>query len=325
MKILIVQTAFIGDVVLTFPMIEAIKQSAENCKLHFLTLPQYENFVSKSSSVSKVLVFDKKNEGFFKLLKFSRFLKNQKYDLAILPHRSFRSGLLVFLARVKKRVGFDIAEGRFFYTDRVPYIRNIHEVERNLTLARFCGFEKWDGRWNLPYDESFFKENVSPKRPQIVVSPLSNWATKMWPLEYWIELINKISRNFQVIIVGGGRMVDLWNKVKSQIPNNVLDFVGKTDFLTLSGIVKNADLLITNDSAPLHFASAFNVKSIVIFGPTVPAFGFGPYNKNCIILEKNLPCRPCNIHGPQKCPLKHHNCMRKIYPQEVFEAVNSVL
>jgi len=327
MKILIVQSAFIGDVVLAVPLVEAVKQSSPESEVHFLTMPVYGNFLAEQPSISKVVIDDKKgaNKCPFSFLKFCMRLREEKYDIALIIHRSFRTGLLTRLAGIKRRIGFDTAEGRIFYTEKVPYRRSMHEVARNLMLGKTAGFEKWDGNWNLPSGRNPAISIPREGKPVIAVNPFSNWETKRWLPSYWAELINGLAAFGIVVVTGSGRDVSFRNEIKSGLRTEVSDFVGRTDFLELSALVKNSDVLVTGDSAPLHFASAFGVKSVVIFGPTVPEFGFGPYKQKNIVLQKELSCRPCNIHGPKKCPLGHHDCMRKIPPEKVLAAVKKLL
>jgi len=333
MKILIIQSAFIGDVILALPLTEAVKQSFPESEIHFLTLPAYKKFVEKHSAVSRVIADDKKgkNRCPLKFLSFCVKLRKEEYDIALVIHRSFRSALVAKLAGIKKRIGFDISPGSFFFTGKVKYGQGMHEIERNLQLAREAGFDSWNGNWDVPFDKDFeeaefgSKDSVSClEKPLAVISPFSNWGTKRWPAEYWIELINALHGEFRVAAAGAQGDVPGWLEIKKAVDGEVTDFVGKTDFLELAALIKNADILITGDSAPLHFGSAYGVPTVAIFGPTVPSFGFGPYAQKNIILQKTLDCRPCNIHGPRKCPLKHHRCMRDITPGEVLEAVRQL-
>lgn len=327
MKILIVQSAFIGDVVLAVPLVETVKQSSPGSEIHFLTMPVYRDFLAEQPSVEEVVVDDKKGRNRCPLpfLKFCLQLRKEKYDTALIIHRSFRTGLLIRLAGIKRRIGFDSAEGRIFYTEKVPYRRSMHEVERNLLLGKKAGFGSWDGNWNLPYNSQFAIRNSQSGKPVITVSPFSNWGTKRWLPEHWAELMNELAKIGGVVVVGSGKDVSLWDEIRAGLKSEVSDLVGRTDFLELSALIKNSDILVTGDSAPLHFASAFGVKSLVIFGPTIPEFGFGPYRQKNIVIQKELSCRPCNIHGPRKCPEEHHNCMRKILPGEVLAAVKKLL
>jgi len=333
------QSAFIGDVILALPLVEAVKQSFPESEIHFLTLPAYKKFVEKHSAVHKVIADDKKgkNRWPLKFISFCCKLRKEKYDIALVIHRSFRSALMAKLAGIKKRIGFDISPGSFFFTGKVKYEQGMHEIERNLALARRAGFDSWDGNWNMPFDEDFeeaeFGSGGSASRPAgaaaanplAVISPFSNWGTKMWPAEYWIELIDLLDGDFDIAVAGASGDISNWLEIKKSLGAEVMDFVGKTDFLELAALIKNADILITGDSAPLHLGSAYGVTTTVIFGPTVPAFGFGPYRQKSVILQKELPCRPCNIHGPRKCPLGHHKCMRGISPGEVLEAAKKLL
>lgn len=323
------QSAFIGDVVLALPLAEAVKQSFPECEIHFLTLPAYKKFAEKHSAVHRVIGDDKKgrNRCPLRFLSFCADLRKEKYDIALVIHRSFRSALMAKLAGIKKRIGFDTSSGSFFFTEKVRYESHLHEIDRNLKLAIAAGFDSWDGNWNIPFDEDFEEaefgsgdSGLSREKPLAVLSPFSNWGTKMWPPEYWIELTDRLDGDFDIAVAGAPGDVSYWLEIKKSLGAEVMDFVGKTDFPALAALIKNADIIITGDSAPLHFASAFGIPTAAIFGPTVPAFGFGPYGQKNIILQKTLDCRPCNIHGPRKCPLGHHKCMRDILPSEVFSA-----
>ncbi len=327
------QTVFIGDVILALPLAEAVKQSFPESEIHFLTLPAYKKFVAKHHAVYKVVEDDKKGKNRCPLnfFSFCAKLRKEKYDIALVVHRSFRSALIAKLAGIKKRIGFDISPGSFFFTEKVKYEQGMHEIERNRQLARGAGFGSWDGNWDMPCDNDFeeaefgSKDSVSHReKPIAVISPFSNWGTKMWPAEYWIKLIDLLGGDFTVAAAGAPGDVSVWLEIKKAVDGEVKDFVGKTDFLELSALIKNADILITGDSAPLHFGSAHGVPTVAIFGPTVPSFGFGPYGQKNIILQKTLDCRPCNIHGPRKCPLGHHRCMRDITPGEVLEAARKL-
>ncbi|PIU18838.1 MAG: hypothetical protein COT16_00935 [Elusimicrobia bacterium CG08_land_8_20_14_0_20_44_26] len=328
MKILIIQSAFIGDVVLTLPLVEAVKQTAPSVEIQFLTLPAYEHFLEKHPAISKVIVDDKKGGGRspVNFLKLCKRLKNEKFDEVLIPHRSFRSGLLARLSGIKKRTGFDNAAGSIFYTGYAHYNKSAHEADRNLALGKAAGFGKWNGKWNLPFNPNFKTGFLIRRKPLITMSPFSKWGTKRWIFSHWAKVINELAPIADIAVIGSSSDAELWEEIKKEIKSEVGDFVGKTDFLDLAALVRQSDLLITGDSAPAHFASAFGIKTVVIFGPTVPEFGFGPYggSKNAIV-EINLACRPCSIHGPQKCPLGHHDCMKKITPEKVLEAVEKLL
>ena len=138
-------------------------------------------------------------------------------------------------------------------------------------------------------------------------------------------MINERAPAADIAVAGSSEDSYSWGEIRGKLKNKVADLVGKTDFYDLAALIGKSSLLITGDSALLHFASAFGIPSLVIFGPTVPEFGFGPYKQENIILQAALPCRPCNIHGPEKCPLGHHDCMKNISPEEVLSAAAELL
>ena len=327
MKILIIQTAFLGDVVLTIPLIQAAKKYLK-AQISVVCIPSTKNILEGHPSIDEIIVFDKKNseKGFFSLIKFIKKLKEKKFDVAIIPHPSFKSGLISYLAAIPERIGFSNSAGRFFFTNKVFFDKNKHQLERYLDLLKHFGIEVKEEKTEIYIDEEGkkFADYVLPKNKIIFgINPGSIWATKRWPAEKYAQLADKIITEFgaEILIFGGPDDIDIAKNVEKNMEQKAINFAGKTTLKQLSVLTQMCKVFVTNDSGPMHIAAAMNIPVVAIFGPTIKQFGFFPYSKKAIVIEKNVPCRPCSPHGPNKCPEKHFNCMNKITVSEVFDAV----
>jgi len=328
-KILIVQTAFIGDVILATPLAEAARQIFPDCQVDFMVIPAAANLLEKNSFINRVVVFDKRGQqrGLGAVWKLAKSLQREHYDLALVPHRSLRSALLVRLARIPQRIGFDRSAGSRLFTRRVLYLQK-HEVERNLDLLRV-----FNDDFATPSPKVFWDKNDEQVVDQIIESnqnarwfcalaPGSVWATKRWPAERFIELAGKLiaETGAFIYLIGGGGDVALGVRIAAAIGKNCVDTAGRLSLRQSAALLDRCEILISNDSAPTHLGVATRCKVITIFGPTVPAFGFAPFGDGHVV-EKNLPCRPCSSHGSNHCPLGTHACMLEISVKEVFSQI----
>ncbi|MFH1715689.1 MAG: lipopolysaccharide heptosyltransferase II [Elusimicrobiota bacterium] len=324
-NILIIQTAFLGDIVLTIPLINTIKKNYPQARLTILTTPIGKKILEGQYSIDHIIEYDKNGyeKGFSSFRAFIKLIQEYKFDWAVLPHRSLRSALLVWFAGIPRRWGYDRSEGRWFLTKKIKYKYGIHEIERNFDLVRdVCG--SFDTTIKFPdYDSvSDIKKNVKAGRKIIGVHPGSVWATKRWPLEYFIELIKKLVNDGRVAVVFGDKSDNaISNEIEKTFKDapNVINLIGKTNIKELIGSIRDLSCYVSNDSGPMHIAAALKIPQIAIFGPTVKKFGFFPYSENAKVLELDIDCRPCSPHGTSKCPKKHFRCMRDITPDMVYD------
>ncbi len=337
-KIGIFQTSFIGDSVLTTPLIQKTKKLFPDTKIVVITRPQTEDIFKPLPEVSEVILNDKR--GWNKIAgvwKTAKAIKQSGIDILLVPHRSFRSALIAWLSRVPIRIGFTSSEGWFLYTKTVPFNWMIHDAERNLSLLQGIAKEKFGGeKLTMSFTPSA-EENVArllqdfnlEGKKLVGIHAGSAWPTKCWPMEYFVELISKLQTelNVQVVLVGGGKKdADLGEKICQLSKGHAASLCGKTSLADLMALMKHFSLFITNDSGPMHIATAFDVPTLAIFGPTTRELGFFPYGEGHRVLEvKDLPCRPCALHGGKKCPLGHFKCMRDILPQTVFDNAKEML
>ncbi len=337
-KIGIFQTSFIGDSVLTTPLIQKTKKLFPDTQIVVITRPQTEDIFKPLPEVSEVILNDKR--GWNKIAgvwKTARAIKKSGMDILLVPHRSFRSALIAWLSRVPIRIGFTSSEGWFLYTKTVPFNWMIHDAERNLSLLQGIAKEKFGGeKLTMSFTPSA-EENVArllkdfnlEGKKLVGIHAGSAWPTKCWPQEYFVELISKLQTELgvQVVLVGGGKKdADLGEKICQLSQGHAASLCGKTSLADLMALMKHLSLFITNDSGPMHIATAFDVPTLAIFGPTTRELGFFPYGEGHRVLEvKDLPCRPCALHGGKKCPLGHFKCMRDILPEEVFKNAKEML
>ena len=337
-KILILQTAFIGDVILTIPLIRVVSEQFPGAEIHFVTIPASKELVETLPYVDKLWIFDKRgeNSGIIRLFKFSQRLRSEKFDLALVPHRSLRSAVLIFLAGITQRIGFDRSAGKFLFTDRVVYPKNLHEIERNISLTEPIGI--LPAKIPLPEINSTAEDletvsnwlnsiNLAKNRPFVCFAPGSVWPTKRWPEDHWRVLAKKINgMGIPIILIGAQQDQNLAPGIMNSSGNGIFNAMGIFSIRQSAELIRQASLLISNDSAPTHLGVAVETLVITIFGSTVPAFGFYPYGKKNKIIEiTELDCRPCTDHGRVKCPLGHFKCMRDILPSQVFQTARDMI
>ncbi len=332
-NVLVIQTAFLGDAVLTTPLLSALKKNLPGARVTVLCTPETHEIFKGHADVEDVIVFDKRtNEKSLKAKwRLVKTLAALRFDLAILPHRSLTSALLARLAGIPRRIGFLSSQGRWLMTDTVPFQWGIHDVDRNLALLSRLGIENESGILNLRPDDQAVAEveqwlrssGVQLSQRMVGINAGSVWATKRWLPERFAEVSDRISEelNAQVLFVGSTNDFVLVEEIRASMRTKALNWAGKTNLKQLIAAVAQCSVFLTNDSGPMHIAVATHVPTVALFGPTTKELGFFPYGSGHIVIEKDLECRPCGLHGAEKCPLGHFECMKQISVDEVLDAV----
>ena len=336
-KILLIQTAFLGDAVLTTPLVGALHQQFPEAQLFVLCTPEISDVFDRHPSVFEVILFDKrgKERALADRWKLIQRLRAEHFDLAVIPHRSLTSALLAWLSGIPRRVGFSASQGRWLLTDVVPFQWGVHDVDRNLALMNVFGVQNPSGElWLKPEPAAAQRiaarlstVGVRPGDKVIGINAGSVWATKRWLPEGFAAVADRIIRDLQakVVFIGGAKDAAAVKEVLSRMKEPPLNWVGETTLKELVAVVARCQVFLTNDSGPLHIAVASLVPTVAIFGPTTRELGFFPYGSGHTVIERDLACRPCGLHGADRCPLGHFKCMKDISPEEVFEAVRSKL
>ena len=317
---LVIQTAFLGDVVLTTPLLAAL--APHDGPVDVVTTPAAAPLLEGHPAVRRVLRYDKRgaDAGLRGLWRVGGELRRAGYQRAVLPHRSWRSAALALLADIPQRIGFAGAPAAITYTARVPRAAEGHEVERLLALAPdtssvppvALGLTTAD---RATADRWLAERGVEPGF--VALAPGSIWGTKRWP--YYPELAAVLDR--PIVVLGSRDDAVLAEAVVAAAPGRAHSAAGELDLRAAAALLERASVLVTNDSAPLHLATAVGTPIVALFGPTVPAQGFGPRGARDRTLGVTLGCRPCSAHGPQVCPLVHHRCMRDLPVEQVARAV----
>lgn len=335
-KILIIQTAFIGDAVLTLPMIQKLKELFPSSVIDVVCIESTAEIFFSSPFINEVLIFEKRNKhkSFRGLRSFAKEIKARNYNSIYSPHRSFRTSLLVLLTQIRETYGFSNSDLKYIYKYSIGYHLNRHEIQRNLDLI---GFNYSDENWKIipemiiPSDAILkvnnYLLNNKIKKDFIAINPGSVWNTKRYPVEYFNEIIEFIlQNNFQVVLIGGKNDSEITARLKDGFPENVIDSAGLFSLIECVQLLKHSSLLITNDSAPTHLGMCADIKVLTLYCSTVPDFGFYPYNKLSRYLSfDDLYCKPCGIHGFDKCPIKTFDCGFKLKSGLVIKTIKEMI
>jgi len=329
-SIAIVQTAFIGDAILATPLFEAARKNRPDDKIIAVVRKGCENILENNPFVDKIVVWDKRasEKGIGGIFHIGKILRELNIHTALVPHRSLRTSLALFLSGIKIRVGFAKGGGAFLHTVRVPYKLGIHEVERNLMLAEALNWET-NGFKPAIFQDDTDREVVDKLVDGVdtycVFAPGSVWATKIWPMESYVNTGSVFAgRGMTVVISGGGADGDICRTIAESV-NGAVNACGKLTLRQSAELYRRAEFLLTGDTAPQHIAAAAGAQVFSIFGPTVRDFGFWPYTDRGVVIEENMECRPCGVHGHKTCPKGTHACMKSITYERVVEIIDEVV
>ncbi len=318
---LVVQTAFLGDVILTLPLVQRL---AEQCgPVDVVTTPLAVPLVATHPAVRQVIPFDKqgRDRGLGGLRHLAARLRATDYSRAFLPHRSLRSAALARLAGIPERIGFGGQFPSLLYTTRRPWPATGPMVERYLSLIGSAAPVE------RPWLHLTAEDRAEADRwltahgitgAFTALAPGSRWGTKRWP--HYPALAATLSD--PIVVIGDAGDRSLGEAVVAAVGDRAHNACGALTLRQSAAIIERATQLVTNDSAPLHLATALARPVVAIFGPTVPAFGFAPIGRDGVVVEHPaMPCRPCSPHGPEVCPLGHHRCMTEITVGQVVQQV----
>lgn len=312
-KILVIQTAFIGDAILASAALESIHKKFPKAELHILVRNGNEALYENHPYLKKVWVWNKKENKLRNLFSIASQLRKEKFDWLINLQRFASSGLITFLAKAKISCGFDKNPFSFSFTYKAKHeIGNgTHEVERNhLLLEKYVG-EGFAKPRLYPSGAQQEKIKQYTNTPFVCMAPASVWFTKQLPKHKWIELCNLIPADKTIYLLGAPGDVALCEEISnSSSHRNIIVLCGKLSLLESCALMQHAQMNYVNDSAPLHLASAVNAPVTAFYCSTVKEFGFYPLSDNSKIAEINykLSCRPCGLHGFRECPQKHFKC-----------------
>ncbi len=315
-KFLIIQTAFIGDVVLATALIENLRQAFPDAIIDFMVRKGNEGLLANHPYLHNVWVWNKREKKFRHLLDLLGKIRKQRYERVINVQRYAATGFLTAFSGARETIGFDKNPLSFLFTRRIRHwFSKLHETERNHELISHFVSDPVAKPRLYPSPADFGAIEKYTTHPFITISPASVWFTKQYPAQRWAELLNELSKDYKIFMLGGPDDRSLAEAIvqmsSSQSPINLC---GELSFLQSAALMKYAVMNYVNDSAPMHFASAMNAPVTAVYCSTVPGFGYGPLSDISHIVEKTEPlyCRPCGLHGYSSCPQSHFKCAMDI-------------
>ena len=317
-KILVIQTAFIGDVVLATSLIENLHQQFPEVKIDILVRKGNESLFQSHPFLNQVLVWDKKNNKYQNWVGLLFKIRSSQYDLVLNAQRFAATGAWTAFSKAKIKIGFDKNPFSFLFTHAVVHQfseKGQHEIDRNHQLLSSLFVTKVAMPKLYPTASDELAVSSYQQTPYLCIAPASVWFTKQFSIEKWVDLINEIPFKGPIYLIGGPGDKLLCDQILQKINRKlVVNLAGRLSFLASAALQKKAVLNYVNDSAPMHFASAVNAPVVAVYCSTLPNFGFGPLSDGSFIVQTNeaLACRPCGIHGKKQCPLKHFDCAKTI-------------
>lgn len=315
-QFLIIQTAFLGDVILCTPLIEELNRIYPDASIDIVVRKGNEALLNHHPKLRHIFTFDKKKNKLSALWEIIRVIRKQRYHEVINLQRFTSSGIICAFSKTKQRIGFTTNSLSFIYNKRLPhdFTTGKHEVERNLlTLAHHGAAKKL--RPSL-YPSSSDLAKVSPykEKPYFCLAPASVWFTKQLAESKWIELLQELEGKGTIFLLGGPSDKVLCERITRDSGVKTRLLAGELSLLESAALMKDAEMNYVNDSGPMHLCSAVNAPVRVFYCSTVPSFGFGPLSDNHKIIEikEKLACRPCGLHGHKACPQGHFKCATEI-------------
>jgi lipopolysaccharide heptosyltransferase II len=339
--ILVVRFSAIGDILLTTPLLRAIRTRHPGARIAFLTKEQYAPLLSDNPNVSEVLGI-REEDG---IRAIAAIIRSVRYSHLLDLHGSLRTLGLRAMARgpwrtfpkrrLERRVL--ISTKRDIYPADMPVAERYFEAAAGLDLAVdgqppdfFLAPEAEERA-----DARLAELGLGRGRALVAMAPGAAHATKRWPTEGWIRLSRRlVSTGAEVVIVGGPEDTELANTIVAGARGalsgteecRVASVAGSLGLQESGAVIRRAAALISGDTGAMHMATGVGTPVVALFGPTVRQFGFFPYRAaRSAVVELPLECRPCSAHGGASCPLGHHRCLRTIAPETVFDTLCSVL
>jgi heptosyltransferase-2 len=333
-KVLVVQTAFIGDVVFASPIVHSVKEAYPQAKVTMLVRPQVQDLAKCIPGVDSILTFDErgKDSGSIGLLRTSWKVRCQDFDLLISPHRSARAALLSKMSSIPMRVGYTSGIGRWAYTAAVALgSTEMHSIEHDMKLLEAAGIEPLGTRLRLKepvdgkqYIDGFYsKHSLTSEDKLIGLCIGAYWPTKRWPAVYFTSLAELLQdRGYTPVLLGGHKELSVEEEILNTLKKPVLSCVGNS-LPESAALLQRCQAVVGGDSGLTHMAHALGVPSVIIYGPTnhkLHSFG-----ENVKVLTALIKCRPCSSEGQRKCPKSHHDCMRLVSPEKVLDALRDLV
>jgi ADP-heptose:LPS heptosyltransferase len=322
-SVLVIRLSSIGDVILTTPVLRALRKKYPDAAISFLVMDAFKDAIQGNTDIDHLIVFPKeKYRGFSGLVRFSRLLNKNDYDLIIDLHAKIRSVVMATLTkgkvlRYKKRsiwksILVPLRLVRYHVDDSI--VRNYFKPLKKIQVF----FSK--EALSFHYDETHLQK-VNRYHDVVVFAPGAAANTKQWPAENFAKLGRMLKE--KIVLIGGEAEFDALERIRTEIGDSCQNLAGKLSLKESGALISRSKYVLTNDSGPFHIARGVSKKAFVIFGPTDP--GMFDYDENAILIYAKSPCSPCSLHGDTVCPKGHFDCMRSLTPQKVYDIIQQSL
>jgi heptosyltransferase-2 len=330
MKILVIQTAYLGDVVLATGIVEKLHHTYPAAKIDFLLRKGNEGMLKDHPYLHDVLIWDKERNKYGNLMRIISKVRSAKYEYVINVQRFATSGLITGFSGSRNRFGFDKNPLSFLFTRKLPHIvgNYKHDLERNhsliatITDEHFAKYRIYPSKSDYASVERLkVGPDTKTRRPYVCIAPTSIWFTKEFPKDKWMQLIDSLpDPSMPVYLLGGPADHAACEVIRNGCKRtSVINLAGKLSLLESAAMQIDARMNYVNDSAPMHMCGALNAPVTAIFCSTAPPYGFVPLSDTVRIVEtsEKLSCRPCGLHGHKTCPEKHFKCALTIRVEDV--------
>ena len=329
-KILVIQTAFIGDVVLATSLLESLHAQYPMAAIDVLVRQGNESLFNEHPFIHELIIWNKKKQKYLHWLKILFQIRKAQYDAVVNVQRFAATGLWTAFSKAKFKIGFNKNPFSFLFTHSIKHLEieaGMHEINRNHQLIQVWGPIVLVPPKLYPSAKDLESIQKYQDQPYVCIAPASVWYTKQYPLSAWVKFLQALPFDGSIYILGGAGDRIIGEKMMKSVNKQLINLAGDIGFLASAALQAKAVLNYVNDSAPMHFASAMNAPVVAIYCSTIPAFGYGPLSEQSFIVQtqENLACRPCGLHGKKKCPLTHFNCAHSIQIQELISPLLQVL
>lgn len=331
-RILVIQTASLGDVVLATALLEKLHACYPEAELDILVQKGADGLFKGHPFLRKVWTWDKHRHKYAGMFSLIRQIRKQHYDTVVNVQRFAATGWISIRSGAGRIVGFRQNPFSWGFTDKIPHEISsetyLYEVDRNQRLIAPFTDTKSAATRLYPTETDFEAIQKYRDKKYVTLSPSSLWQTKQYPKERWIELIQRLPKSLNIYLNGGKNDSELCEEIRNACPKqHVVNLSGKLSLLQSAALMQDAERNFTNDSAPLHLAVAVGAPVTAVFCSTVREFGFAPSGENIRIIEtkESLPCRPCGLHGHPRCPQKHFRCAWGIPAEQLLKTLNHEL
>jgi heptosyltransferase-2 len=325
-KILVIQTASIGDVILVTSLLEKLHHKFPDSQIDLLLKSPNQQLFTQHPFINNLWIWQKDDKKYLRLWDLCDRIRKEKYDVVFCVHRFLSSGIVTLYSGAKKRIGFKKNPLSLFFTHRVEHKieKGIHEVDRNISLLEGYWCKTAPRPQLYPTKDDYAKTSLYKQGNYYTLSPSSLWKTKTLEPEKWIELTNHIPQDSTLYLLGSKQDYELCQYIKKHSQHtNTFNLSGKLTLLQSAALMRDAKMNFTNDSAPLHLCTSVNAPVTAVFCSTTTDFGFTPLSDDSLVVEvqPQPKCKPCGLHGAKQCKLGTFECSKNIDINKLIERI----